>query len=45
MESLMNIHKMFDLIYIEEDLNIDLNKNYDSQCLKDVMTKHGFVFV
>jgi flap endonuclease-1 len=45
MESLMNIHKMFDLIYIEEDLNIDVNKNYDSQCLKDVMTKHGFVFV
>lgn len=45
MESLMNIHQMFDLIYIEEDLNIDVNKEYDSQCLKNIMTKYGFVFV
>ena len=45
MESLTHIHKMFDLIYIEENLNIDINTEYDSSKLKNIMTNYGFVFV
>jgi 5'-3' exonuclease len=45
MESLTHIHKMFDLIYIEENLNIDINTEYDSSKLKNIMSNYGFVFV
>ena len=43
--SLIEIHRLFDVQILTSDINYDINKNYNRNELKTIMSKYGFVFV
>jgi len=44
-DSLLEIHRMFDIDIIIDDVQMNVNKNYNKNRLQNIMRMYGFIFV